>query len=56
MLNLAIAPFLLADRLFIKYAHKDFPPKEHKGEIMKKFIYEFMSINGVRLTTKKADP
>jgi hypothetical protein len=38
-------------RLFIKYTNKDFPPMEHKKEIIKKFAYEFLSINKVRLTT-----
>ena len=41
-----------ANRLFIRYGNKDFPLKEHKKEIIKKFSYEFLSINGVRLTTK----
>ena len=39
-------------RLFIKYSNKDFPPMEHKNEIIKKFAYEFLSINKVKLTTK----
>ena len=39
--------------LFIKYNNKDFPPMEHKKEIIKKFTYEFLSINKIRLTTKK---
>jgi hypothetical protein len=39
-------------RLFIKYSNKDFPPMEHKKEIIKKFTYEFLSINKLRLTTK----
>jgi hypothetical protein len=38
--------------LFIKYGNKDFPPAEHKKLIMKKFAYEFLSINGLKLTTK----
>ena len=41
-----------AKRLFVRYSNKDFPPKEHKIEIIKKFSYEFLSINGMRLTTK----
>jgi hypothetical protein len=40
------------DRLFIKYSNKDFPPAEHKKLIMRKFAYEFLSINGLKLTTK----
>jgi hypothetical protein len=39
-------------RLFIKYSNKDFPPAEHKKQIMKMFTYEFLSINGLKLTTK----
>ena len=39
-------------RLFIKYSNKDFPPMEHKKEIIKKFAYEFLSINKIRLTTR----
>lgn len=39
-------------RLFVKYTDSDFPPKEHRNEIIKKFAYEFFSINGSRLTTK----
>ena len=38
--------------LFTKYINKDFPPAEHKKEIIKKFTYEFLSINDLRLTTK----
>jgi len=44
------------DRLFVKYNNKDFPPTEHKKQIMSKFTYEFLSINGLRLTTKIAEP
>ena len=44
------------DRLFVKYDNKDFPPTEHKKQIMSKFTYEFLSINGLRLTTKIAEP
>jgi hypothetical protein len=44
-------------KLFIKYSNKDFPPPEHKKEIIKKFVYEFLSINKVRITTgKKSKP
>jgi hypothetical protein len=39
-------------KLFVKYSNKDFPPAEHKNLIMKKFVYEFLSINGLKLTTK----
>jgi hypothetical protein len=39
-------------RLFIKYSNRDFPPMEHKKEVIKKFIYEFLSLNKIRLTTK----
>ena len=38
--------------LFVKYSSNDFPPKEHKAEIIKKFTYEFLSINGARLTDR----
>ena len=38
-------------KLFVKYNNKDFPPIEHKKLIMKKFTYEFLSINGLRLTS-----
>ena len=41
------------NQLFVKYSNKDFPPMEHKSEIIKKFSYEFLSINGVRLTIKE---
>jgi hypothetical protein len=41
-----------ADRLFVKYANKHFPPPEHKKLIIKKFTYEFLNINGIKLTTK----
>ena len=41
-----------AGQLFVKYSNKDFPPAEHKKLILKKFIYEFLSINGIKLTTK----
>ena len=41
-----------ANKLFIKYTNKDFPPSEHKRLIMKKFAYEFLNINGLRLSTK----
>ena len=40
-------------RLFTKYTNKDFPPAEHKTLVMKKFTYAFLSINGVKLTTRK---
>jgi len=40
------------NRLFVKYSNKDFPPNEHKKLIMKLFTYEFLSINGFKLTTK----
>ena len=40
------------DRLFVKYTNKHFPPAEHKNLIIKKFTYEFLSINGFKLTTK----
>jgi hypothetical protein len=39
-------------RLFVKYIDKDFPPAEHKKKIVKMFLYEFLRINGVKLTTK----
>jgi len=38
--------------LFAKYSNKNFPPIEHKRLIMKKFAYEFLSINGLKLTVK----
>ena len=40
------------NRLFVKYNNKDFPPNEHKKLITKLFTYEFLSINGFKLTTK----
>lgn len=40
------------NKLFVKYGNKNFPPAEHKKLIMKKFAYEFLSINGFKLTTK----
>jgi len=48
-----ISKLLKTNHLFIKYSNKDFPPKEHKKEIIKKFTYEFLSINKVRLIKEK---
>jgi hypothetical protein len=39
-------------QLFVKYVNKDFPPAEHKTQIIKKFAYEFLSLNGLKLTIK----
>ena len=47
-----LSKLLKAGRLFIKYSNKDFPPKDHKKLIIKKFTYAFLSINGIKLTTK----
>ena len=38
--------------LFVKYSNKDFPPADHKKQIIKKFAYEFLSINGIKLTIR----
>jgi hypothetical protein len=42
-----------AGKLFTKYTNSNFPPNEHKMEIIRKFTYEFLSINKVRLTTRR---
>ena len=44
-----------AGKLFSKYTNRNFPPKEHKNDIIKKFIYEFISINKIRLTSGRQE-
>lgn len=39
-------------KLFVKYVNKDYPPIEHKRQIIRMFTYEFLSINKVKLSTK----
>ena len=47
-----LSKLIKQNRLFTKYAGDDFPPKEHKRQIIKMFSTAFLRINGAKITTK----